>query len=457
MHAHEPVDVDELLAELVAGVDSVPEAARVAAARQALDCAGVALAAAAHPAGRAVARVVSAEGGAAVARVVGTGLVTSAAQAAWANGALAHLLDFDDTGFSHPTACLLPAGLAVAELEDASGEQLLTALVLGYEVFERIAASARPFEPALRERGWHPTSLWGCPAAAATAGRLLGLDAAQLRVAMAIAASNGSGVTQQFGTWAKGVNAGNAARAGVVAALLAREGFFADDAGVGGRYGLLSAVVGPGAADLSGFGGDLGSRWSIVSPGLGIKPWPACTSTLRAVDAMLRIAGRDGYDPSGVSRIVVEVHPDLLHTLRHRAPPDGFRGKFSLDYTVAAAALDGDLTLDSFDDAAAARPELRAMLALVELAKHPEWPLAERHTNPVTVHFADGRSVTESVPVFHGAPADPLSTAEVETKFRACAARALGADGAEQGLSALQSLPAAASVRAVVSALTPRP
>ena len=180
--------------------------------------------------------------------------MTSAAQAAWANGALAHLLDFDDTGFSHPTACLLPAGLAVAELVDASGEELLTALVLGYEVFERIAASARPFEPALRERGWHPTSLWGCPAAAATAGRLLGLDAAQLRVAMAIAASNGSGVTQQFGTWAKGVNAGNAARAGVVAALLAREGFFADDAGVGGRYGLLSAVVGPGAADLSGFG-----------------------------------------------------------------------------------------------------------------------------------------------------------------------------------------------------------
>ena len=172
---------------------------------------------------------------------------------------------------------------------------------------------------------------------------------------------------------------------------------------------------------------------------------------------MLRIARRDGYDPSHVSRIVVEVHPDLLHTLRHRAPLDGFRGKFSLDYTVATAALDGDLTLDSFDDAAAARPELRAMLALVELAKHPEWPLAERHTNPVTVHFADGRSVTESVLVFHGAPSRPAVDRGGGGQVPRVRRPRAGADGAEHGLVGA-AVPAGGRLGArVVSALTPGP
>lgn len=177
-----------------------------------------------------------------------------------------------------------------------------------------------------------------------------------------------------------------------------------------------------------------------------MKPYPACTSTLRAVDAMLRIATSADYHADAVQRVVAHVHPDLLHTLRFRAPTEGFRGKFSLDYTVAAAALDGGLTVGSFSDAAAARPAFRALLARVELREHPEWDIADRHDNPVEVALAGGRVLSASVPAFHGTRAWPLTHEELVAKYLGCTGPCLGPERAAASVPMVLGLVSAPEV-----------
>jgi 2-methylcitrate dehydratase PrpD len=203
-------------------------------------------------------------------------------------------------------------------------------MVVGYEVFERIAASGRVDDPRLRERGYHPTPIYGAVAATAAAGRLMGLDAGQMSVAFGLAATDASGLTQQFGTWGKGVHAGNAARTGVFCAQLAKAGYRADPLGLSGPRGLFSALHGEGRYDLSGVGDELGQRWSIIDPGLALKVYPACGSSRRGLDALLRMSADPRYAPERVDRIVLDVHPHVFNQLQFRAPQEGFRGKFSL-------------------------------------------------------------------------------------------------------------------------------
>ena len=451
------VNPESRFGDLVAGLDDAHLSQPVleAAVRQLVDAVGVTFAAVAEPAGAIIRDVIEEAGGRPIATVVGTPVRTSPSDAAWANGALAHLLDFDDTGFSHPTACIYPAALAMGEYVGASGRQVIAAMVLGYEVFERLALTGRAHEPALRRRGVHPTSVWGAPAAAAAAARLLRLDATQVVVALGIAASNAAGLTQQFGTWSKGLNAGNAARSGVLAALLARKGYRGDPLGLSGPYGLISSVLGVGPVDWDRVLDGLGERWSILDPGVSIKPYPACTSTLRAIDSIIQITGMSGYRPELVESIAVDVHPDLLHTLRYRAPEAGFSGKFSLDFTVAAAALDGDVTIESFSDAAAARPAFREMLERVNLRLHPEWDLSRRYETPVEVQLSGGPTFQASTAHHRGSRLAPLTELEIDAKFRECAGRVLDPRQADQVLAALRDVTGAASIREVTAALSP--
>lgn len=450
-----------VLAQFAATTPSaiIPEEARAAARRHLLDCAGVALAASVEPPGRMVAEVVREAGGAPEARLLGSGVPTSVLQSAWGNGALAHLLDYDDTGFSHPTACILPAALAVAERRHASGQELVAALVVGFEVFERLAVSARPHEPALRARGYHPTSIYGCPAAAAAAGRLLGLDAGQMGVALGLAAANAGGLTQHFGTWGKGVHAGNAARAGVTGALLAAKGYWCDGEVLEGPYGFFNAIHGQGNYDLSRIDDRLGQQWAIVEPGLTIKRYPACGGVLRAVDAALALREEHHITFEQVERIEVETHPDLLNTVRFVAPSEGFRGKFSLDYCVAAAVLDGRVDLDSFTDAYAQSPRMRDALARVKVVQHPEWGgnWFARRQNPVTIHLRDGGSVRKEVEHPRGSPGNPMTRDERLGKYRGCAGRALPGPQVERSIALLEGVEKVDDVRALVDTLVAAP
>src|SRR5574342_734162 len=198
--------------------ENCPAEAVDAARRAILDCLGVMLAGSVEPAARIVTEIARSEGGAPRATVVGTPLRTGAVWAALANGTAAHALDFDDTNFAimgHPSAPVLAAGLAAGELALADGRTLVHAFLLGFEV------------------------------EATAAARLLGLDAGQAQVALALAASQCSGLKENFGTMTKPFHAGHAARSGVLSALLAREGFTASAQGLEGPQGFF-AVLGAG-------------------------------------------------------------------------------------------------------------------------------------------------------------------------------------------------------------------
>ena len=437
-------------------ITDISAEAIAATKRHILDCAGVGLAASMEPAGRIVLDITREQGGAAQARVLGSSLRTSAVSAAWANGALSHLLDFDDTGFSHPTACILPGALAMAEEAGSTGGDLVAAVCVGLEVFERMSLSGRQHEPELRRRGFHPTSLYGCSAAAAAAGNIVRLNAKQMAVAIGLAAANAGGLTQHFGTWGKGVHAGNAARAGVTSVLLARKDYFADPDGLDGDYGFFSAFHGAGNYNFDKVAGGLGTHWSIVDPGLTIKRYPCCGGNLRALDAARGLLAEHAIKFDDVAKLEVDVHPDLLCTVRFHKPTQGFRGKFSIDYVLAAMLLDGRVDLDSFSDAYCNAPRMRASLDKVQINAHTEWAndATSRRMSPVTITMKDGRKFTKRVDKVRGSPGDPMTRDELVDKYRGCAARVLKGERLERSIAALESLERLATAKELIDTLT---
>jgi len=447
-----------VLAEFASKIRIADISAEAVAAtkRHILDCVGVALAATVEPAGRIVLDITREQGGAPQARVLGSSFRTSAVSAAWANGALAHLLDFDDTGFSHPTACILPAALAMAEEAGATGGDLVAAVCIGLEVFERMSSSGRQHEPELRRRGFHPTSLYGCSAAAAAAGSIVRLNPKQMAVAIGLAAANAGGLTQHFGTWGKGIHAGNAARAGVTSVLLAKKDYFADPEGIEGDHGFFSAFHGAGNYDLGKVADGLGTHWSIVNPGLTIKRYPCCGGNLRALDAARGLLLEHGIRFDDVARLEVDVHPDLLCTVRFHKPTQGFRGKFSIDYVLAAMLLDGRVDLDSFTDEYCNAPRMRAALEKVRINAHAEWPddRESRRNSPVTIAMKDGRTFTKSVDKVRGSAENPLTREEVIDKYRGCASRVLTGERLERSIGALENLEKIATAKELIDALT---
>ena len=424
--------------------------------RHILDCTGVGLAATVEPAGRIVLDVTRDQGGASQARIFGSNLRTSAIAAAWANGSLSHLLDYDDTGFSHPTACILPAALAVSEEAKATGADLVAAVCVGLEVFERVASSGREHEPELRRRGFHPTSVYGCAAAAAAAGSIVRLNPAQMAVAIGLASASAGGLTQHFGTWGKGIHAGNTARAGVTSVQLARRDYFADPEVIEGDYGFFAAFHGKGNHTLDKMPVGLGKHWSIVDPGLTIKRYPCCGGNLRALDAARGLIEEHRIKFDDVTRLEVDVHPDLLNTVRFHKPTQGFRGKFSIDYVLAAMLLDGRVDLDSFSDEYCNSARMRASLDKVQVNAHPEWPNneASRRKSPVTISMKDGRKLTNMVEKVRGSPGNPMTRDELLGKYRGCASRVLSEERVERSIAALENLERVATVAELMDLVT---
>ncbi|HEY0335862.1 MAG TPA: MmgE/PrpD family protein [Burkholderiales bacterium] len=310
----------------------------------------------------------------------------------------------------------------------------------------------------MRHRGFHPTSLYGCPAAAAAAGSIAKLNARQMGVALGLAAANAGGLTQHFGTWGKGVHAGNAARAGVTAVLLAEKDYVADPQGLEGDFGFYSAFHGRGnynLAKVEGGLGPLGQLWSIVNPGLTIKNYPCCGGTLRALDAAQALIRENNIRIDTVERLDVDVHPGLLDIVRFHKPTDGFRGKFSLDYVLAAMLLDVRVDLDTFTDAYCNAPRMRAALEKIRINTHPEWGDTEetRRRSPVTIMMQDGRKLTKRVDTVRGSPANPMTRDELLGKYRGCASRVLNGERLEQSIHALEHLDTTARASDCVDAL----
>ena len=429
-----------------------PDAAVTQVRRATLDTLGVTLAGAAEPSAVAVRGVVRAEGSTPLCTVVGTSLRAAPTWAALANGTAGHAHDFDDTNFAlmgHPSTPLLSAALAAAEAETASGRDVVVAYLIGFEISAAIGIALNPDHYT---RGWHATSSIGTLGCAAAAAKLLGLDVDQTRHALGVAASLASGLKENFGSMTKPFHAGHAARNGVFAAMLAREGFTASDTALDGTQGYAAAFsqtkLGAGAFEA------LGHDWQILASGIAVKPYPSCALTHSAIDALLALRAQHALGADQVEDIEVGVNHVVPEVLRHHQPATGLEKKFSMQFCAAEALATGRVEIVSFEEGATAAGTL-SLMDRVRMVVDPTLPdgLEQHAWSRVTVRLRDGRTLASPPRGASGHPDQPLTDAQLRAKFLGCAAPVLGAGEAEGVAEQLAHLEDVPDIRALTSRL----
>lgn len=399
---------------------AIPAEAREPARRAILDTIGVALAGAGTEAARIIAGSVRQQGGTPEATVLGAGIRVPAPEAALAGGVAAHALDFDDVSATmrgHPSVALVPALLALGEARAASGRDVVHAFVVGFEIECKLGRVIGGPAYAL---GWHATSVFGTLGAAAACARLLRLSAEQTASTLAIAASLAGGLQANFGTMTKPLHAGWAARSAVTAAALAGRGFSAGSDAI--EAGFLRAFSGGAEFDPRPLVDGLGMPWEILDPGIGVKLYPCCYATHRAIDAALDLRDRYGLTPDQIGNVTVRVSRGTLVPLIRRPPQSALEAKFSMEHCVATALVDGRVGLDTFTDEAIRRRDVAALAGRIhveETEREMDFPIGGEAE--VTARLVDGGSLSVRVEVPRGDPRRPLTWEGLTAKFRDCA------------------------------------
>ncbi len=450
------VDITQRLAQFVASTPSetIGAAAREQAKRALLDTLGVMLAGSREPASRIVVERVREQGGVGEATVVGAGFRAPVSQAALANGTAAHALDYDDVTANmrgHPSAPLVPALLALGEKLGLSGREVLDAYVLGFEVECKLGRAVGGPHYAL---GWHATSTLGTIGAAAACARLLGLDAGRTRNALGIGASLASGLQQNFGTMTKPLHAGWAAHNGVVAAQLATLGFEADAEAIEGPSGFLRAMSGGAESDLQAAVHGLGEPWEVVEPGIGVKLYPCCYATHRAIDAALQVRRHSGFDAAAIERVELHLSQGTLLPLIGRAPATGLEAKFSMEYCVASALAYGAPGLSAFTDEAAVRADVQALARRVPAIEDgPAMAYPIEGWARIVVRQTNGLAFEADMDTPRGDPQNPLTWDELAGKFRDCAGKVLSPDHVEGAIGLVRRADELADIGELIGAI----
>ena len=392
--------------------------------------------------------------------VFGSDRRTVPLDAALINGTAAHALDFDDVSNSlggHPSAPMVPALFALAETQDCTGADFVAAYVAGFETETRIGRGVHFHH---YEKGWHPTATLGVFGATAACCHLMRLSAPQTATALAIAASHASGIKANFGTMTKPLHVGHTARSGLWSAMLAKNGFTANPGALEHPQGFLMVYNGAGNFDADAILKDWGDPYDITRPGPAFKQYPCCGSTHPALDALLALRADHAMPADKIVRIDSWTHPRRLAHTNRPDPKSGLDAKFSVQYCLARAALQGEIRLEDFEGNAYDDPEIRTLMARVHAAAHPS--AAEGNEMAlgaeVRVTFADGEVIAKKVGAALGrGPDNPMPKDALVTKFTNCAGRALPPASVARLRGLLDSLDTEPSVKSVVAAIeTPR-
>jgi 2-methylcitrate dehydratase PrpD len=387
------------------------------------DCARIVTCMAAHSAGPAL--------------LFGTKRSVAPLDAALINGTAAHALDFDDCSNSmggHPSAPVLPALFALGGMRKVSGRDFLAAYIAGFETETRIARGVNFHH---YEKGWHPTATLGTFGSAAASAHLLGFDVRRTATALALAASLASGIKANFGTMTKPLHVGHAARNGLMAALLAADGFTAGAEAFEHPQGFFMVFNGAGNFSAEAVLADWAAPLDILKPGIAIKQYPCCGSTHPAIDAVLALIEEHGLTPAMVERVESWTHPRRLAHTNRPDPKSALDAKFSVQYCLARALMHGRVMLEHFEGEAYKDRDARALLARIHAAPHPDMSMAstDHFGGEVHVQTRDGRCLSAKVdrPLGRGSE-KPLPQPRLEAKFLDCAGRALERTAATRAL-----------------------
>jgi 2-methylcitrate dehydratase PrpD len=417
-------------------LDRIPPAASATAKLVFLDTIGVALAASASDTGPMAIGLARALEGKPESQVIGASFRASAPNAVLANGTLAHALDYDETleeGIIHAGCCVVTTALAVGEACKATGKAVLEAAAAGFEVMFTIGVAA---PGRFHARGFHPTAIAAPFGSVAVAGRLYGLTTAQLVNAFGIAGSQSSGIIEYLadGSWTKQFHAGWAAHAGIVASMLAKQGFRGPRAVFEGAHGLFSAFATPEGLHLERLN-DIGREWRL--PKVVFKLYPCGSIAHPYIDCALRLREAREIRPEDIERIVCRTHEGPVPRLwepaaMKRRPPTPYAARFSLPYCIAAALVKGRVGLEEFSQASISDAKTLAAARKVSYRIDPSLDYPRHFSGHVQVFLKSGQVIEENQSFARGSVEAPIPPEEIEAKFRHNAALAQPSSNADR-------------------------
>lgn len=427
---------------IAAFTDGIPADVEHSVRQRILDVIGLCLAARSLPTSEAALAFVRDEGGREDATIIGEAGRYPAAQAAFANGVLAHSLDYDDThlpSILHPSASIVPAGLAAAQANGSTGTQLVRAIAVGLEISVRLGMAGYDEDmgnSVFFEHGQHATSICGAMGSAATAVLLYGGTAEDVCNALGVTASMAAGIIEanRTGGTVKRLHCGMAAKSAVTAADLVRRGFTGPPTVLEGRFGFFEAFL-HGQFQPEYISEGLGTEWSI--PDIFFKPYPANHFTHTSIDAGIAMR-EQGITPDDIAEVVLGVPTAVIRTIGQpiegkRTPETGYQAQFSGPYAFTAGLFGGGglgVGLDDFTDELAQDPARRAVMATVSVEPAAECDEIYPAQFPavVRVKTKDGRELVEKRLANVGGNKLPLTDDQLSLKFMDNATRVLPED-----------------------------
>jgi len=424
-----------------------------------LDTIGIALASSTMDFGLMAINVARKLGGPKASLLIGTSDRVAAANAVIANGTLAHGLDYDDTleeAIVHTGCCAGITALAAGEEVGATGAAVLEAAIVGTEVLCKVGLVA---PGKFHARGFHPTAICSTFGAAAAAGKLYGLNVNQWVDAFGLCGSQSSGIIEYLadGTWTKRIHPGWSAHGGVIATLLAKEGFRGPAKVLEGTHGFFSAFGGKNDYDFEKIL-ELGQRWEI--PRLTFKSYPCGSISHPYMDCALRIKQKHSPHPDQIMEVICRTAEGPVHRLweplaNKQKPVSSYGAKFSLPYSIAVMLIRGRAGLEEFSESAIRDHELLALAAKVRYEVDPKIDYPRHFEGHVQLKMKDGSVFTEDQLHPRGGYEDPLPPEEIEAKFHANARLALAEHDVEEIIRLVQQLEALPSISRLTEKFIP--
>lgn len=411
------VDLTTAAARLACSIDwsSLTDSSRETVRRALTDYTACLAAGIETPQSRIVARRAAVDSGAGESAAAGVGAKVPAHSAALVNGTVSHAIDYDDVSSKmfHPSVVIAPATLAMAAAVGAGGSRIVSGYVAGFEVAARLCGALNPPHYNL---GWHATATIGSLGAAAAAAHLLELDETGTAMALGIAASMAGGIRRNFGTMVKPLHAGLAAENGVRAARWASSGFEANPDVLSGSNGFLDVFAAVGTevnADTFGI-----SRLEIDESGIAFKRYSCCGAIHAALDVLLDQRQRFGIDPADVTSITCRVNSKALDILTHESATTPDEGRFSIQYSLAVAMIDGKAGPAQYTDERVVSPDVREMMSRARVVVDEDLPTGSAiFPATVAISLIDRELPPETVIRPRGYPDAPFETSVLEDKL----------------------------------------